>query len=360
MRAIWITKPGGPEVLEVRESPDPVVGPGQVKVRVRAAGLNFAEVMARQGLYPDAPKPPSIVGYEAAGIVEAVGEGVTEIAVGSRVLALSRFGAHADVLCVPAAQVQPMPDAMTFAEGAALPVNYITAYHMLFRVACVRPRERVLVHMAAGGVGLAVLQLCRTVEGLETFGTASASKHDVLRAEGCTHPIDYRTTDYAARVRELTEGRGVDVVLDALGGRDWKKGYDLLRPAGRLVAFGFANMSSGERKSYFHMAKEAIGIPLFTPLGLMDQNRSIAGVNIGHLWGELDLLREEMAALVELYRRGAIRPHIDRVYRFSDAADAHRRIQGRGNIGKVVLVPDDAPAERDERERVGATPATPS
>src|SRR5262249_15574968 len=131
MRAIWITRPGGFDVLEVRETPDPPALPGHVRVRVRAAGLNFAEVMARQGLYPDAPKPPSIVGYEAAGEVEALGEGVTGPPVGTRVIALSRFGAHAELVSVPAVQVTPMPEGMSFEEGAALPVNYLTAYHML-------------------------------------------------------------------------------------------------------------------------------------------------------------------------------------------------------------------------------------
>jgi synaptic vesicle membrane protein VAT-1 len=339
MRAIWITKAGGPEVLEVRETADPEPGPGQVRVRVRAAGLNFAEVMARMGLYPDAPRPPSVVGYEASGVVDALGAGVTGPAVGTRVVALIRFGAHADAICVPAAQALPIPEKMSFEEAAAIPVNYITAYHMLFRVGALRPRDRVLIHMAAGGVGLAALQLCRTVEGVVTFGTASASKHDVLRAEGCTHPIDYRSVDYVAEVRRLTDGKGVDMVLDALGGRDWKKGVDLLRPAGRLIAFGFANMASGERRDLLNMAKQAIGIPVFTPLGLMDKNRAIAGVNIGHLWDEMEMLNEEMTAILSLYEQGRIKPHIDRVYPFAEAAEAHRRIQSRQNVGKVVLVP---------------------
>src|SRR5512142_2546421 len=159
MRAIWVTRYGGPEVLEVREAPDPLPGPGKVRVRVHAAGLNFAEIMGRLGLYPDAPRPPCVLGYEAAGVVDEVGSGVTSIAPGARVLALSRFGAHADTICVPAMQAVAMPDAMTFEEAAALPVNYITAYHMLFRVAALRLKEKDLVHMAAGGVGIATLQL---------------------------------------------------------------------------------------------------------------------------------------------------------------------------------------------------------
>ena len=234
MRAVWITRPAGPEGLEVRETADPEPGPGQVRIRVHAAGLNFAEVMAAQGLYPDAPKPPCVVGYEVAGVIDATGDGTRDHAAGRRVLALTHFGGHADVVCVPAEQVLPIPEAMSFEQAAALPVNYLTAYHMLFRVAGVRPGERVLVHMAGGGVGTAVLQLCRTVDDVEVFGTASAAKHDVLKAEGCAHPIDYHTTDYAAEIRRLTAGQGVDIVLDPLGGHDWRKGLKLLRPCGRL------------------------------------------------------------------------------------------------------------------------------
>jgi NADPH:quinone reductase-like Zn-dependent oxidoreductase len=339
MRAIWITKAGGPDVLEVRESADPEVQDGQVRVRVRAAGLNFAEVMARQGLYPDAPKPPCIVGYEAAGTVDAVGAGVEGIAIGSRVIALSRFGAHADTLVVPATQITAMPDRMTFEEAAAIPVNYITAYHMLFRVGGLRPGEKVLVHMAAGGVGIAALQLCRTVPRVTVFGTASSSKHEAIRAEGCDHPIDYRTTDYTEEIRKLTAGKGVDIILDALGGKDWKKGLDLLRPAGRLIAFGFANMASGEKRSLFRVARQALSVPFFTPLSLMDKNRTIAGVNIGHLWDELDMLREAVDALMGLYEQGKIHPRVSHTFPFERAADAHRVIQERKNIGKVVLVP---------------------
>ena len=210
MRAIWITKAGGPGALELRETADPEPGPGQVRVRVRAAGLCFADVMAAQGLYPDAPKPPCVVGYEAAGVVDAGSS--EDHPVGQRVLAVTHFGGHSDVVCVPAEQVSEIPDGASFEEAAAIPINYLTAYHLLFRVANVRPHERMLVHMAAGGVGTAALQLCRTVDELVTFGTASAAKHEVLRAEGCRYPIDYRTVDYAAEIRRLTGGEGVDVV----------------------------------------------------------------------------------------------------------------------------------------------------
>jgi len=326
-------------VLEVRETADPEPGPGQVRVRVHAAGLNFAEVMGRQGLYPDAPKPPCVLGYEAAGIVDALGPGVTGLGVGRRVAVLVRFGAHADVVCAPAEQAVEVPDGASFEEAAALPVNYLTAYHMLFRVAGIRPGERVLVHMAAGGVGIAVLQLCRTLDGVVTFGTASAAKHEVLRAEGCTYPIDYRRVDYAREVRRLTGGEGVDVVLDALGGHDWRRGLALLRPVGRLVVFGFANLMRGERRRRLRVVSQVLRVPLVTPLGLMARNHTVSGVNIGHLWGQRALLREELEALVALWRAGQVKPRVDAVFPFADAADAHRRIAERQNIGKVILVP---------------------
>jgi NADPH:quinone reductase-like Zn-dependent oxidoreductase len=339
MRAIWITSKAGPDGLQVRETADPEPGPGEVRVRVHAAGLCFAEVMAAQGLYPDRPPLPCVMGYEAAGVIDAVGDGVPEARVGSRVLALMRYGSHADIVCVPEGQVFPIPDGKDFAEAAALPVNYLTAYHMLHRIASVRPGERVLVHMAAGGVGIAVLQLCRAIGDVEVFGTASAAKHDVLRAEGCAHPIDYRTTDYAAEVRRLTDGQRVDVVLDPLGGADWRKGYKLLRPGGRLVAFGFANLASGQRRRPVHVVRQVAGIPRLTPLQLMNSNRTVSGVHIGRLWDQMDMLAQELREVLALWEKGAVTPRVDRAYPFAEAAQAHRWILSRRNVGKVVLLP---------------------
>ncbi|HEX9294731.1 MAG TPA: medium chain dehydrogenase/reductase family protein [Polyangiaceae bacterium] len=339
MRAIWITKYGGPEVLEIREQPDPLPGAGEVRIRVRACGLNFAELMAREGLYPDAPKPPCVVGYELAGEVDALGAGVREPREGARVVAVTRFGAHADTVCVPAEQTRVMPDGMSFEEGAAIPVVYLTAHHMLFRVAHLRQGARVLVHMAAGGVGLAAIQLARTVEDVVIFGTASAAKHAFLREYGCDHCIDYRKIDYAAEVRRLTGGAGVDLVLDPLGGKDWQKGYDLLAPAGMLVAFGFANMAAGEKRKLLHVARHYLSVPKFSPMTLMDDNRAVAGVNAGHLWRESTMLGRDLDALLVLYRAGKIKPTIDSVFKFSDVAAAHRRMHERRNVGKLVLVP---------------------
>src|SRR5262245_3681658 len=187
MRSVWIPRTGPPEVLEVREGADPVPGHGEALVRVRASGVNFADVMARLGFYADAPPRPCVVGYEVAGTVERVGAGADGgLAPGQRVVALTRFGGYAEAVSVPAAQVFPLPDRLSFEEGAAIPVNYLTAVLMLRYFGNVRAGDRVLVHAAAGGVGMAAIQLCR-IAGAEVIGTASASKHAILKEAGVAH-----------------------------------------------------------------------------------------------------------------------------------------------------------------------------
>jgi len=339
MRAVWITRIGGPEVLAVRETPSPLPGPGEILVRVRASSVGFAEVMARQGTYPLAPKPPCIVGYDASGIVEAHGTGVNAPPIGARVMVICHFGAQAEMVVAPARFALPIPEDLSFEEAACIPWNYLVAYHLIFRVARVQPGERVLVHMAAGGVGMAAVQLLRTIADTTTFGTASSSKHDVLRAEGCQHAIDYHRLDYVNEVKKLTHGQGLDVVLDPLGGNDWRKGYDLLRPAGRLVTFGVANMMTGERRNLAAMLRQVLRTPRFSPFNLIEMNRSVAGVSTGRFWSDPQLLVESLTAAVEFCRRNNLHPHVDSVHPFDQIASAHQRIESRSNIGKVVLVP---------------------
>ncbi|MFT3837840.1 MAG: medium chain dehydrogenase/reductase family protein [Myxococcaceae bacterium] len=336
MKALVITRHGGPDVLQVQEKPDPAVGPDEVAIDVAFAGLNFAEVSARVGLYPDAPPPPFVAGYEASGTIATLGANVKGLAVGDKVFGLTRFGAHASKVVIKAAQVRKVPASMSLEEAAALPVNYLTAYHMMFHVGHLRPKQRVLIHMAAGGVGLAAIQLAKG-SGAELFGTASASKHALLKEAGLHHPIDYHTVDYAEEVRKITGGRGVDLVLDALGGGDWKKGYELLNAAGHIVCFGWANMVGGETRNLFKVVGEFFKQPKFAPMKLMDHNKTVSGVNLGHLWDELELLSGHLDKLIELIEAGKVKPHIDEVHPMSKAADAHRRIQSRKNVGKVLI-----------------------
>ncbi|HUL02977.1 MAG TPA: medium chain dehydrogenase/reductase family protein [Gemmatimonadales bacterium] len=334
MKQLLIPRYGPPSVLTVREAPDPPVTLGSVRIRVTAAGINFADLMARQGLYPDAPKPPCVVGYEVAGVVDAVGDGVTTPRVGDRVIALTRFGGQSDVVVVPPAQVFPLPGGWTFEQGAALPVTYLTAHHMLDRVAAARTGETVLVHAAAGGVGIAVAELARIME-LRVLGLASPSKHETLRSYG-VEPLDRTDSDWPAAVRRLAPS-GVDVVLDAVGGDSWRRGYALLAPAGRLVCYGVSELSSGLRRNLLGVVWKAIRWPRFGPVALMNDNRAVAGVNIGHLWSADALIRPQIERLLGYAREGRIRPRVDRAFPLVEAAAAHQYIHERRNIGKVVL-----------------------
>lgn len=339
MRQIWITKAGPPEVLQVREAPDPQPAAGEVRIRVRAAGINFADLMARVGLYPDAPKLPCVVGYEVSGVVDAVGAGVTRVAVGARVFGMPRFGGYSDTILVKEAQAFEMPAAMSFEEAAALPVVYLTAHHMMLFTGNLRRKSTVLIHSAAGGVGLAAIQLAK-LHDCEIFGIASKGKHAFLTEHGCQHPID-NDADYVAEIRSLTGGRGVDLVLDPVGGKSWTEGYELLAPAGRLVAFGLSAAASGKKRSLLHAAAQVVKVKKWSPMKLMDDNKAVQGVNMGHLFGEIAMLAVQFEALVGMYEKGAIKPYVDRTFAFSEAPAAHHYIHDRKAKGKVLLVPDE-------------------
>src|SRR6201982_1987258 len=222
MRAVVITKHGGPEVLRVQERPDPPVGPGEVRIAVKAAGINFADTLARTGLYPDAPKVPCVVGYEVAGEVESVGDGVESVKPGDRGVAGTRFNGQAERVTGDESMVYELPEQLSFEEGAAFPVTYATAQAGLVVMAGLKAGERVLIHAAAGGVGIAATQIAKRIVA-EVFGTASASKHDAIREQGVDHAIDYRSQDFAEVVRRLTRGEGVDVAFDALGPSSFRK-----------------------------------------------------------------------------------------------------------------------------------------
>jgi NADPH:quinone reductase-like Zn-dependent oxidoreductase len=337
MRQVWITKAGAPEVLQVREAPDPEVGPGDLRIRVRAAGINFADLMARVGLYPDAPPIPCVVGYEVAGVVDQVGAEVVGFAEGDRVFGMPRFGGYTDTLVIPAQQVFHMPPGVPFEQAAALPVVYLTAYYMMMFTGNLREGSHVFVHSAAGGVGLAAIQLAKT-RGCTIYGTASATKHEQLRALGCHHPIDSRV-DWVPIVKEKLGDRRLDLVLDPVGGPSWTKGYDLLGDAGRLVCFGISGATQGKTRSLIGAIAHLIRVKRYSPFKLMDDNRTVSGCNMGHLFHRLDLLRPQFEELVAMWIRGEIAPHVDRTFSFDDAPAAHHWLHDRKAFGKVLLVP---------------------
>ncbi len=335
MRQVWITRAGPPEVLAVREAPDPDVPKGSVRVKVSRSGINFADLMARVGLYPDAPPIPCVVGYEAAGVVDRVGAGVTSLKEGDRVMAMPRFGGYSDTLVVPERQAFHMPEKMTFDEGAALPVVYLTAYTMMLFTGNLRERSKILIHSAAGGVGIAAIQIAKT-RNAEIFGLASPSKHAFLKNLGVAH-VFANEDDWPGEIKKLTEGRGLDLVLDPVGGKSWSIGYDLLGPCGRLVAFGLSAAASGKTRSLLHAISQVIRIPKFGARRLMDDNKSVTGVNMGHMFDRLDLLEPQLVDLLAMYDAGKIAPEVSKVFPASEAAAAHHYIHDRKAIGKVLL-----------------------
>jgi NADPH:quinone reductase-like Zn-dependent oxidoreductase len=335
MRRVWIPRRGGPEVLELREEPDPWPAEGELRVRVACSGVNFAEVMARLGLYPDAPPMPFVPGYEVSGTVDATGPGVEAGWVGRRVTAVTRFGGYADTVCLPPALVLPTPDSVPDDQAAALPVNFLTAHQMLHRVCAVRDGETVLVHGAAGGVGTAAVQLCR-VAGARVIGTASPAKHETLRALNVS-PVDSHSADWPQAVRELTDGRGVDIALDPVGGISFRRSYELLAPGGRLCCFGVSAMAPGRRRSLRSALWTLVRMPRFGPVALMNDNRSVAGVNLGRLWDETELLRPQFASVLRLAGEGRVTPVLDRAFPLEEAASAHERLQSRESVGKILL-----------------------
>ena len=340
MRQIWIPKFGPPEILTLKEAPDPEPKLGEMRIRVAASGVNFADIVARVGLYPDLPPVPVVPGYEVSGRIDAVGEGVDAASIGSDVLAMTRFGGYADVVCVPAKQVFTRPPGMSALEAAALPVNYFTAWQLIVVMGALKRGETVLVHSAGGGVGIAATQIAKHI-GATVIGTASVVKHLELRTLGVDHLIDYRTEDFEVRAREITKGRGVELILDAVGGESFKKGYRLLAPTGRLGMFGISAAVTQKERRIFDMLKMLVRTPWFqfNPLSLINANKGVFGVNAGHLWDESDRVRGWGEELLALWTQGAIKPKIAQSFKFSEAAAAHHFIQDRKNIGKVLLVP---------------------
>src|SRR6202158_1063950 len=268
MRQIVTTANGGVAVLKVEQKPDPQPRPGEVLIRVKAAGLNFADILARQGLYPDAPKKPCVMGYEVSGVGEAAGARVGQALVGKAVVALTRFGGQSELVAVLSTQIFLKPDSWSFEQAPAIPVNYLTAYALVAVVGCLQPGESVLIHNAGGGVGLAALDVAKR-PGAITYGSASPGKHDLLRHRGFQYPIDYRNQDWLAVLRKFTGGRGVELVIDPIGGGHWEKSYQALRATGRLGMFGVSSASADGLRGKLRMLKAAWQTPWFHPFGLL-------------------------------------------------------------------------------------------
>ncbi len=338
MKAVTIPRYGSPDVLEIRDYPNPETGVDEIKIKVKAAGINFADILARKGLYPDAPSAPVVVGYEVAGEVLEAGRDAGDFKPGDRVTALTRFGGYANRVVVKHNQVFPTPDNLSDIEAAAIPVNYLTAWQLVEMSGLTR-HDTLLIHNAGGGVGLAVIDLA-VKKGARILGTASSAKHDRLRARGLDICIDYRKEDWVQKVLEHTGGKGADVIFDPLGGAYWKKNYQVLRKTGRLGMFGISEVTESALPGVLRFIPMLRKLPFYSPIKLMNDNKGVFGVNVGKLWREQDKVSMWAKEILKGAAEGWVNPHVDAAFTFEEAEEAHRYIENRRNFGKVVLLPD--------------------
>jgi len=338
-RAIRIERLGGPEVLVEREVPLAAPGPGEVHLRVEAAGVNFADLVMRAGLYGTVPDRPFSPGFEVAGTVEAAGPGVSEWTPGDRAVAVIRFGGYARDVVVPTRNLFPYPDTLTPAQAAAVPEVFLTAWVALFEAARVRAGETALVLVAAGGVGSAAVQLARRA-GLRVIGTAGNERKrrfvvDDLGADACFDT----NGDWEAAVRGLVGERGIDCALDAMGGAATAACRRLLAPLGRLVFYGMSTGMPGRKRNWPAAALAYVRTPRFHPLDLVEPCIGVFGIHLLHLQVKETVMQAAMRQIYDGVARGELRPVLDRAFPLTrdGAVEAHRYLHGRGNIGKVVL-----------------------
>ncbi|XP_026519499.1 synaptic vesicle membrane protein VAT-1 homolog-like [Terrapene carolina triunguis] len=314
MRAVLLSGFGGLNKLRVSKKVMPEPQEGELKIRVKACGLNFIDLMVRQGNIDNPPKTPLVPGFECSGIIEALGDSVAGFEIGDRVMAFVNYNAWAEVVCTPVEFVYKIPDDMSFSEAAAFPMNFVTAYMMLFEVANLREGMSVLVHSAGGGVGQAVAQLCSTISSVTVFGTASSFKHEAIK-DSVTHLFD-RNADYVQEVKRIS-AEGVDIVLDCLCGENTGKGLSLLKPLGTYILYGSSNMVTGETKSFFSFAKSWWQVEKVNPIKLYEENKVIAGFSLLNLLfkqGRSGLIKGIMDKLITLYNEKKIKPLVDSLW----------------------------------------------
>ena len=324
MRAVVVQGPMEPGDLKVSEVAGCEAGPGEVVIGVRAAGCNYSDLLMLRGEYQVKPVPPFVPGREASGVVAEVGPGVDRVNVGDRVLAYTDLGAFAEQVRVPQADVYALPTSMSFEHGAAIPIVYPTSYAALIDLAGLQAGETLLVHAAAGGVGLAAVQIGRAL-GARVIATAGGEeKLEVARRAGADVLIDYRAGDFAPRVLAETEGQGADVIYDSVGGETFERSMSCIAWKGRLLVVGFA---SGQ-------------IPKISANRVLLKNIAILGLH-WPLYREREPATVDriFAALMHLHRRGEIVPWIDRVHPLEEAGRALEALDRRATVGKRLLVP---------------------
>ncbi|MFD1563534.1 zinc-binding alcohol dehydrogenase family protein [Haloarchaeobius amylolyticus] len=324
MKAIEVTEYGDSDRLAVIDTDRPEPGPGEVRIAVEAAGINFADIMQRRGLYPGGPEPPYAPGMEAAGRIDAVGDGVEDVSEGDRVVAMVETGGYAEYTVANAEMLFPVPEAMDFEEAAGFPIQFLTAHSCLFAWGGLEEGESVLIQAAAGGVGTAAVQLASNA-GAEVFGTASSQEKLDLAAElGCDHPINYTETDFREVVADETDGEGVDLVLESVGDDVFERSLDAMAHFGRMVTYGVAS-----------------GVPAeVSNRRLLFENKTVKGFHLGQAaTHDPSRVMQAVPDLTESLASGELEVVVGESFALEDAADAHQYIEDRQSSGKVVLKP---------------------
>lgn len=338
MKAYYLVKNGpSDKAFELRETETPKPAAGEVLVQSEAFGLNFADVMARLGLYQDCPPLPTVIGYENVGRVVEVGAGVTNVQPGQRVVAFTRFGGYADHVISDSRAVAVIPEEMDAGVGNALATQYVTAYYAAMHSMNLLPGDHVLIHAAAGGVGTALIQMAKN-RGCVIFGTAgSAEKLDYLKQQGVTYPINYRQTDFAEEIKRLGFDKKIDVVFDPIGGSSFKKGVGLLNSGGRMCCYGASSMTDAQGNP-FKTLGVAAGFGVWSPIILMMRSISFIGVNMLRIAdNKPELLEHCMKEVVKMTAEGILEPTVGGEFAHDKLADAHDFLASRKSIGKVVV-----------------------
>jgi len=336
MKAYVLNKVGQANVLKISDVESKPVGPNDVRVQIETIGLNYAEIQSRKGLYAWAPKRPYIPGMEAFGQIEAIGDSVSNLALGTPVIVIGQFGCYAEEVVVPANQILPAFENYNPAENAAFAVQFMTAWVALFEVCRMRTTDRVLIQAAAGGVGTAAVQLAKAL-GCEVFGTASKdSKLDLIRTLGIDHPINYSTTDFVEFIREQTGGQGVDVILEVVGGEVFRKSLEILNPFGRLVVIGFASLNLNKLNP-FSWWQTWQDIPRVKIDAMATASQVVGASHLGYLLKDTQRLMRIWKELTAYTREHGLKPVVGHEFKFEEMAEAHRLMESRQSHGKIVV-----------------------
>ena len=333
MKAVIVTKYGDPDKMEIQDVSMPIPGPNEICIKVSKAGINFADILSRMGLYPGAPKPPFTPGMEVSGTIHELGPDVEGFEVGDRVVGSGTNGGYAEYTVSNCKGVFKIPKDVSFEVAASFPAVYLTSYLMIIHPGDLQPGESILIHGAAGGVGLASIELAKIAGAKTIFGTCSPSKHEFIQERGVL-PVD--KDNFLAEIMQWTDDKGVDLVLDPIGGEHLMQSYRCLGSGGRVCSFGISDMAPGKKRSHWHRIKSWLSFPKFDPLKMMTSNRGVFGIHLGRWknWEHLDKARKDLMGWIS---EGKISPHVDKVFPSEKVSDAHHYIQDRKNIGKVLL-----------------------